>query len=144
MNTLDVTHAVFAGACFHAGMQHMMTGMRSEPPSRTHLSFAVVSLFWGIYSINLIFLDAALASGIIERFIATDKWGVAANYLSYASLCMFIHCHTRTRMAVMVSIAAGIYGMIALSNFVLPFTWVYTVIKFGGSGDPDACALVPG
>ena len=76
MGIENLIQAVFAGVCLNAGILHLMIGMRNQPRDRVHLTFASVSLLFGVYSINLYFLNNALDSGSVTRFVALDKWGL--------------------------------------------------------------------
>jgi PAS domain S-box-containing protein len=127
---------IFAGICLYAGSVHLLIGLRSQPRDRVHLTFAAISLLFGIYSINLVFLNAAIDYGSVSRFVATDKWGLLTNYLAYACLFWFIAVYTHAGQHLVPMVTTVGYVAIALSNFVLPYTWVYTNIELPATLDP--------
>ena len=136
MNTTDVIQAISAGICLYAGLVHLVIGLKSEPRDRLHLTFAVLALLYGVYSANLIFLTAAIESGSESVFVSTDKWGLATNYLAYAISFWFIAGYTGARKGFVLWALTSIYVAIAASNYVLPYTWVYTNIELNSTLDP--------
>ena len=137
MSIENLIQAVFVGVCLYAAIVHLMVGLRSEPKDRVHLSFAVVSLLYGVYSLGLFFLYTAFDTGSLARYIFHDKWGIAANYLAYASLFWFIATYTRAKLHLTLWILSGLYISIALSNFILPYTWVYSDIELTSVFPPN-------
>ena len=97
MSIENLIQAIFAGVCLNTGILHLMIGMRNQPRDRVHMAFASVSLLFGVYSTNLYFLNNALDSGSVTRFVAIDKWGVMTNYLAYAALFWFIAVYSEAR-----------------------------------------------
>ena len=136
MNTADYIQAIFAGVCLYAAIVHLLIGLRSQPRDRVHLTFAAISLLFGIYSINIVFLNAAIDDGSVSHFLATDKWGLLTNYLAYACLFWFIAVYTYAGQYLVPVVTTVVYVVIALSNYVLPYTWVYTTIELSATRDP--------
>jgi signal transduction histidine kinase/CheY-like chemotaxis protein len=137
LDTADVIQAISAGICFYAGVLHLMIGLRSRPRNRMHLSFAVVSLLWAIYSTNLFILYAAFKSGSLTHYVAVDRWGLATYYLGYASLFWFIAAYTGTTRRLVLWIITGLYVGIAMSCYILPYPWVYTDIELTSTFPPN-------
>lgn len=136
MNSTDVIQAISAGICLYAGLVHLAVGLRSEPKDRLQLNFAMTALLFGAYSVNLIFLGAAVESGLKSHFVSIDKWGIALIYLAYASLFWLIATYTSARRRLVLWAFTSMYVAIAASNFVLPYTWVYTDIQLNSRLDP--------
>ena len=137
MDPLDLIQAISAGMCFYAGVVHLMIGLRSEPKDRVHLSFAVVSLLFGLYSVGLFGLYVAFDTGSLSLYVLVDKWGIALNYLAYAALFWFIAIYTSASNRIIPFFLTGLYVLIAISNFILPYPWVYTDIQLTPVFPPD-------
>ncbi len=137
MNTTDLIQAISAGICFYAGVTHLMIGLRSQPRDRVHLSFAAVSLLFGVVSIAIFGLYVAVDSGSLARYLIVDKWSLVFWYLAFPALYWFIAFYTGARRGLVLWIITVLYVAIALSNFALPFTWVYTDIELNPTFPPD-------
>jgi signal transduction histidine kinase len=137
MDTADLIQAISAGVCFYAGGVHLMIGLRSEPKDRVHLSFAVVSLLFGLYSVGLFALYVTFDTGSLSFYVFVDRWGIALYYLAIAALFWFIAAYTGAKNRVVLFILTGLYILIAISNFILPYPWVYTDIKLTAAFPPD-------
>lgn len=136
MNTNDLIQAIFAGICFYAGITHLIIGLGSEPRKLVHLIFAVMTLLYSMYSVNLFMLYAAIRAGSVDQFVSADKWGLVAYYLSFATLYFFIAEYTKIRHRLVVLPIVAMYIIIALTNFILPYTWVYTDIELSNTSGP--------
>ena len=137
MDPLDLIQAITAGICFYAGVVHLMIGLRSEPKDRVHLSFAVVSLLFGFYSVGIFGLYAAFDTGSLSLYVLVDRWGLALYYLAFAALFWFIAAYTGDRNRIVPFVITGLYVLIAISNFILPNPWVYTDIELTPVFPPD-------
>jgi signal transduction histidine kinase/ActR/RegA family two-component response regulator len=137
MDTADVIQAISAGICLYAGLLHLVVGLRSQPRDRVHLTFAVLALLFGIVSVNLFVLYTALRSGSLDWYVFTDRWGIAVTYLGYVALFWFIAVYTGARQSIMLWGITSLYLLIALSNFLLPYPWVYTDIELTSTFPPD-------
>ena len=137
MDPLDLIQAVSAGFCFYAGITHLIIGLRSQPRNWVHLSFAVLSLLYGVYSLNLFLLYVAFDTGLLEPYVFTDRWGIAVNYLGLAALFWFIGVYTGVRNRLVSAVVIGMYLLIAVFCFILPYPWVYTDIQLTSSFPPN-------
>lgn len=137
MNILDLIQAISAGICFYAGITHLILGLRSTPRDRLHLSFALVSLLVGAVSVAIFVLYAAVETGSLAVYLIADKWSIAVWYLALPALFWFIAFYTGSARGRVLWVITALYVAIALSNFVLPGTWVYTDIKLNPTFPPD-------
>ena len=94
MNTTDLILAISAGICFYAGITHLRFGLHSQRRDRMHLSFAVLSLLFGILSIASIGLYVAFDTGSLARYLLVDKWSIVLWYLTFPALYWFIAFYT--------------------------------------------------
>ena len=136
MRIENFIQVLFAGVCLYTGILHLIIGMRNQPRDTVNLVFAIISLLYGVYSINLYFLGNAIEEGSVTRFVSIDRWGLMTIYLAYAAMFWFSAVYTNARRRVVPGIIAGLYAAIALSNYILPFTWVYTDIALSGGDGP--------
>lgn len=142
MDPLDILQAVSAGFCFYAGITHLLIGLRSRPLNRVHLSFAAVSILFGVYSVGLFFLYEAFNTGSLDDYVFTDRWGLATFYLALSGLFYFIEVYTgsgkRSKIGnIILWSIIGLYALIALLCFILPYPWVYTDIELTSMFPPD-------
>ena len=137
MNLADLIQAASAAILLFAGALHLMVGLWSVPRNKVHLSFGVVSLVYGVYSLGIFFLYATFDSGSLSHYLFTDKWGLATLYIGYAALFWFITFYTNIRSGPFLWIITVLYVLIALSNFFLPYTWIYTGIELTDSFPPE-------
>jgi len=137
MDPLDVIQAIFAGVCFYAGVTHLLIGLSSNPHNWLHLSFALVSLLFGIYSVNIFVLYFAFDTGSLSFYVFTDRWGIGTYYLAFAALFWFIALYVGARRGPVLWFIMGMYILISGLCFVLPYPWVYTDIKLTKAFPPD-------
>ena len=74
-----IIQAIFAGICLYTCILHLIIGLRSDPRDRLHLLFALVSMLFAIYSVNLFLLYAAFDTGSLTHYLFVDRWGIAIN-----------------------------------------------------------------
>jgi len=129
MDPLDLLQAISAGVCLYAGITHLLIGLRSHPRDWLNLSFALVSLLFGIYSIDLFMLHFAFDTRLLSFYVFTDRWGIATIYLSIAALFWFITIYTKARRGLVFWFIESIYILIAILCFVLPYPWIYANSK---------------
>jgi len=137
MDSFDVIQAIFAGVCLYAAATHLLIGLNSNPRNWLHLSFSLVSLFFGIYSVNIFLLYSAFDTGSLSFYIFTDRWGIATYYLAFAALFWFIALYVGARRGSVLWLIIGMYTLISGLCFVLPYPWVYTDITLTTAFPPD-------
>jgi len=137
VNPLDLLQAISAGVCLYAGITHLLIGLRSSPRDWLNLSFASVSLLFGIFSTILFVQYYAFDTGSLDFYVFTDRWGIAITYLAYASLFWFFAMYTGARRGLIFWLIVGMYILISVLCFVLPYPWVYTDIKLTSAFPPD-------
>jgi len=137
VNPLDLIQAISAGVCLYAGITHLLIGLRSSPRDWLNLSFALVSLLFGIFSVILFVQYYAFRTGSLDFYVFTDRWGIAIYYLAYAALFCFFAMYTGARRGLVFWLIVGTYLLISGLCFVLPYPWVYTDIKLTSAFPPD-------
>jgi len=137
VNPLDLIQAISAGVCLYAGITHLLIGLRSSPRDWLNLSFASVSLLFGIFSVILFVQYYAFSTGSLDFYVFTDRWGIAITYLAYAALFWFFAMYTGARRGLVFWLIVGLYVLISILCFVLPYPWVYTDIKLTNAFPPD-------
>jgi signal transduction histidine kinase len=129
MNAADVVQAVAAGVCLLAGTIHMMIGLRSRPQNWVHLIFAGMCLLYAVQSLAIFLLYVAVAKGSVSLYVTVDKWVILTLYLSYGSFYWFVAAYTGVRARLALFVITVLYGIMSLSNLVLPYTVIYTDIE---------------
>jgi len=137
MDPLDLLQAISAGVCLYAGITHLLIGLRSSPRDWLNLSFALVSLLFGIFSAILFAQYYAFDTGSLDFYVFVDRWGIAITYLAYATLFWFLAMYTKARRGLVFWLLIGTYILISILCFILPYPWVYTDIMLTSAFPPD-------
>jgi len=117
MSVLAITMLILVGACWLAGVTHLIAGLRRSL-SPMHLSFALFALVAGAHSLAYISLHLATDA---TQYVEAARWGVTGAALSAAALIWFVRFYTGASSLALPLILSILYAGYGIANLYLPY-----------------------
>ena len=117
MTVLATTMLILVGACWLAGVTHLVAGLRRSF-STMHLTFAAFAFAAGAHSIAYIYLHQATDP---LQYLEAARWGITGACVSAAILPWFVHSYTGTPGRAVPLALSVAYIVYALVNLYLPY-----------------------
>lgn len=121
--------AMASGLCLSSGLKFFVIGFGIARKSKIHYYFAIMSILFSLYFLNIIFLYESIFTNSVNDFIFISKFGLLLFYLALVSQLLFIKEYVEAKINFLVKVVFGVYMLIALSNLFLPLTWMYTDVS---------------